>query len=63
MPNVLVSFFKGQDQLGSTINLNYRGGPGFGTILGGCLSLLLSTFVAGFIGLQCFAWAFQTQYI
>ena len=59
MPNALSGFLKGQDQLGSTINLNYRGSSGFGTICGGCLSLALSIFVAGFIGLQVYAWAFN----
>ena len=62
MPGAFINFFKDQDQLGSSISLNYRGSSGFGTILGGCLSLALSIFVAGFMGLQCFAWAFQSSY-
>ena len=48
MPSLIGGFLKGQDQLGSGISLNYRGDSGYGTILGGTLSLILSLFVAAF---------------
>ena len=49
MPSAVGNFLKNQDQLGSGISLNYRGESGFGTILGGCLSLSLSLFIASFM--------------
>ena len=48
--------------MGSGVSLNYRGTPQFGTILGGCLSLLVSIFFALFVGLTLFAWAFRPDY-
>ena len=58
----VVNFLKGQDQMGSGISLNYRGDSGYGTILGGCLSLSLSLFIAAFSLMQAFAWAFEPDY-
>jgi len=48
--------------MGSGISLNYRGDSGFGTILGGCLSLTLSLFVAAFMSLQGISWAFSPAF-
>ena len=44
------------------ISLNYRGDSGFGTILGGCLSLSLSLFIFTFMTLQGIAWAFTPRF-
>ena len=62
MPSGIGNFIKGQDQLGSGISLNYRGESTYGTILGGCLSLLLSLFIAAFMIFQAIAWAFVPDY-
>ena len=42
MPNAIAGFFKQNDQLSSGVSFNYRGEEGFGTILGGACSLLIS---------------------
>lgn len=57
MPGSIGNFLKQNDQLGSVVTLNHKGSGGFGTILGGTLSLLLSLFVAAFLSIQGFAWA------
>ena len=49
MPNKIFNFLRGQDQLGSGVSLNYKGSSGFGTILGGALSLFTSLFFLAFI--------------
>ena len=62
MPNKCTSFFKNNDQLGSGVSLNYRGDSGFGTILGGTLSLIATLFFTMFIGIQLYSWMFQPSY-
>jgi len=54
----LTGFLKGQDQLGAGVSLNFKGSSQFGTILGGCLSLLTSIFFAFFVIIQVYAWLF-----
>ena len=62
MTNCCNTFFKENDQLGSGININYRGSSGFGTIPGGVLSLLATLFFTFFMGIQLYSWAFQPSY-
>ena len=62
MPNAYAGFFKGQDQLGSSVSLNYRGNASFGTVLGGICSLLATLFFSAFILVQMYAWLFQPSY-
>ena len=62
MGEKLTAFFKNQDQVGSGVNLNYRGTPKYGTILGGCLSLSASIFLAIFLGFTIFDWAYYPNY-
>ena len=62
MPKRCNSFFKNNDQLGSGVSLNYRGESGFGTILGGLLSLIVTVFFTMFIGLQIYSWMFKASY-
>ena len=42
--------------------MNYRGNSGFGTILGGTLSLITSIFFIAFISVQMYAWIFTPDY-
>ena len=62
MGEKLTTFFKNQDRLGSAVNLNYRGTPKYGTILGGCLSLSASIFLATFVIFTVFDWAYNPNY-
>ena len=62
MPNKCISFFKNNDKLGSGVSLNYRGDSGFGTILGGILSLIGTLFFTMFIGIQLYTWMFKPSY-
>ena len=56
------AFLKNRDQLGSGVSLNYRGTPQFGTLLGGCISLLVSIFFALFVIISLYGWAFEPEY-
>ena len=49
MPSLITDFFKAKDDMGSGISLNYRGEATYGTILGGCLSMALTLYIAAFI--------------
>ena len=40
------AFLKASDQFGSAISLSHRGNVTYGTILGGCISLLVTIFFA-----------------
>ena len=51
MPSGFMVFLKGQDQLGRSVELSYKKNAGYGTVLGGACSLILTLFFAGFIGL------------
>ena len=62
MSNSIASFFKRKDQLSSNVNLNYKGESKFGTICGGCVSLLTSCFFTVFIITQLFGWLFNEKY-
>ena len=62
MGEKLTTFFKNQDRLGSAVNLNYRGTPKYSTILGGCLSLSASIFLATFVIFTVFDWAYNPNY-
>jgi len=44
------------------VSLNYRGEAGFGTILGGILSLVATVFFTMFIGMQMYSWMFQPSF-
>ena len=56
MPNTIASFFKSRDELGSAVQLNYKGQMKFGTVLGGCVSCLTNLFFALLILLQVYGW-------
>ena len=58
----LVNFFRNQDQLGSSVSLNYKGSAQYGTIVGGCLSLCTTIFFVAFIGIQMYTWLFKPNY-
>lgn len=45
-------FFRRQDQLGSTVNLNYKGEAAYGTFVGGCCSTIATLFFAFFTIVQ-----------
>ena len=49
MNKKFTGFLKDNDQMGSQVQFNFRGGAGFGTIIGGILSLLISFFFSIFI--------------
>ena len=49
-------FFKGLDHIGSGVTLNYKGRSGFGTILGGCLTILTWLFFLTFTSFQLYFW-------
>ena len=44
------------------MSLYYRGEAGFGTYLGGILSLIATMFFTMFIGMQLYSWMFQPSY-
>ena len=48
--------------MGSGISLNYRGDSSYGTILGGCLSLILSLITVIFFSAQIIAWVIEAQF-
>ena len=56
------NFLKGHDALGSGVALNYRGSAQFGTMLGGCVSLITGIFFGVFIICQVFTWIFDPNY-
>ena len=42
--------------------MNYKGSSGYGTIMGGCISLVVTTFTFVFIGIQLYALVFEPSY-
>ena len=48
--------------MGSGVSLNYKGSSGFGTILGGCLSVIVTLFFTIFVSIQIFAWLFKPSF-
>ena len=56
------NFFRRQDKLGSGVKINYKGNAGYGTILGGIFSLLVSLFFTVFISAQVYGWLFEPSY-
>ena len=56
------TFLKGQDGLGSGVALNYRGSAQFGTMLGGCVSLITGMFFGIFVIFQMFTFFFDPNY-
>mmetsp|Transcript_32533 Transcript_32533/g.40315 ORF Transcript_32533/g.40315 Transcript_32533/m.40315 type:complete len:145 (+) Transcript_32533:3-437(+) len=62
MPNRCTKFLRGQDALGSNVMLNYKGEGGYGTILGGCMSIIVNTFSFFFIIMQLYAWFFKPSF-
>ena len=44
MPNLVTTFIKNQDRLGSTELFKYRGASSYGTEIGGSMTLLVKTF-------------------
>ena len=48
--------------MGAKVSLNYRGTPEYGTIIGGCLSLSVSIFLAVFLILTVYDWAINPKY-
>ena len=57
-----IKFLQGQDQLGQNVEFSYKKNAGYGTVLGGCCSLILTIFFAIFIGIQFYAWMFKPSY-
>ena len=51
-----------QDEFGSYARFNYRGESGYGTGIGGCLSLIITSLVAFLTIVQLSGWVFNTQY-
>ena len=49
MAKKCISFLREQDELGSSVYLHYKGMSGYGTALGGCMSLFINTFAMIFI--------------
>ena len=62
MTNHFSAFFKRNDKLSSGVTLNHRGRAGFGTMLGGCLSMLTWLIFLVFTGLQLYLWWFKPDY-
>ena len=48
--------------MGLGVSLNYQGSAGFGTVLGGCCSLLVSMFIGVFTTIQLYGWLFAPSY-
>ena len=62
MTGPISGFFKGLDRIGSGVTLNYNGSSGFGTIFGGCLSIMTWLFFLTFTGLQLYLWLTDPNY-
>ena len=62
MENSCTAFFKRHDQLGSLISLTHSGSAQYGTFLGGCISIIVTTFFFLFISIQLIAWQFYPAY-
>ena len=62
MAKKCVSFLRGQDELGSSVYLHYKGMSGYGTALGGCMSLIVNTFAMIFILGQFYGFLFRPSY-
>lgn len=58
----IVNFFRQQDQLGSSVTLHYKQQREFGTVLGGCCSVLVNLFFALFICSQLYAWILKPSF-
>ena len=59
MMNAIKGFIANQDGFARNITMSYKGGPSFGTVTGGCSSMLASFFVLlyGF----CAFWGLATN--
>ena len=62
MGTKFTAFCKNQDQVGSEVKLNYRGTQKFGTILGGCLSLIVFLSLAAFLLYTIIDWHKRPDY-
>ena len=62
MANACERFLKARDKLGYPVYLHYKGGKGFGTVLGGCCSFIIMAFFTLFVGFQIFAFIFEADY-
>ena len=62
MPNKCQKFLSSKDELGSGVHLHHKGSDGYGTAVGGCMSLLVNTFSAIFIIGQFYGFFFQPSY-
>ena len=62
MANACERFLKARDKLGYPVYLHYKGGKGFGTVLGGCCSIMVMTFFTLFIMFQIVAFFIEADY-
>ena len=61
MPS-LATWLSEQDQLGSRVEIGYKGKVGYGTVCGGFISLTLTLFTFSFTAIQMFGFFFAPQY-
>ena len=57
-----MKFLQEQDQFGQSVEFSYKKKTGYGTVLGGTCSLMLTIFFALFMGIQFFAWLFKPDF-
>ena len=62
MTSGLIRFLRGQDQFGQSVQFTYKRQEGYGTVLGGACSFLLTLFFTFFIGVQIYGWLFHPEY-
>ena len=55
-------YWKEQDQLGSSVNLNYKSKQTYGTVVGGIFSCVKSYFSHCSFSIQFYAWVFVPEY-
>ena len=62
MANACERFLKARDKLGYPVYLHYKGGKGFGTVLGGTCSFIVMSFFTLFVGFQIVAFFIEVDY-
>ena len=58
MPNKFYSFLKGQDQLGTPVQIAFKKETGYGTVIGGACSVCISFIFFSFVCVQMYAFLF-----
>ena len=56
------NYFREKDELGNSIQLNYKQRPTFGTTVGGFFSCVTTVFITAFVCVQIYAWMFEPAY-